>query len=139
MIILDTNVLIALMNDGRLRAGAVAAVRAATLVRGVLISSVSAWEIGLLATRTGRTAFLFKPDGRNWFAAVARLPGIRLLPLDDSMALEAAYLPGDFHHDPADRLLVASARALGMPLVTKDRAILAYAAAGPVGAIDARA
>lgn len=137
MILLDTNVLIALMGGAPLRPDAVAAIRAATPDQGVLISATTAWEIGLLATRTANTARIFQPDGRSWFATAARLPGIRVLPFDDAMALDAAYLPGDFHRDPSDRWLVASARVTGVPLLTRDRAILAYAEAGHVKAIRA--
>jgi PIN domain nuclease of toxin-antitoxin system len=137
VILLDTNVLIALVAGVDLRAEAAAAIRAATPDRAVLVSATTAWEIGLLATRTGRTAQIFEPDGRNWFAAAVRLPGIRVLPFDDAMALDAAYLPGTFHRDPADRWLVASARLARVPLVTRDRAILDYAAAGHVQAIRA--
>jgi PIN domain nuclease of toxin-antitoxin system len=51
------------------------------------------------------------------------------------VALSAAYLPGDFHRDPADRLLIATARELDVPLVTRDRRILDYAGQGHVDAI----
>lgn len=137
MILLDTNVLIALMAGLELRAEATAAIRAATPMEAVLVSATTAWEIGLLDTRTGRTRQMFLPDGRSWFAAALRLPGVRLLPFDDVMAMDAAYLPGDFHRDPSDRWLVASARIADVPLLTRDRAILAYAAAGHVKAIAA--
>lgn len=137
MILLDTNVLIALMGGRVLRPAATAAIRAATPTRSVLVSATTAWEIGLLATRTGRTAQMFLPDGRSWYAAAINLPGMRVLPFDDAMALDAAYLPGDFHRDPSDRWLVASARVAGIPLLTRDNAILAYAAAGHVQAIAA--
>jgi PIN domain nuclease of toxin-antitoxin system len=50
-------------------------------------------------------------------------------------ALEAAFLPGKLHRDPADRLLVASARQLGATIITRDAQILAYARQGHVDAI----
>jgi PIN domain nuclease of toxin-antitoxin system len=49
--------------------------------------------------------------------------------------LAASFLPGDFHNDPADRFLVATARVMGVALLTRDRKILDYAAAGHVRAI----
>ena len=137
MILLDTNVLIALMANRALRPMAAAAIRAATPTGDVLVSATTAWEIGLLATRTGRSSRMFVPDGRAWFAAVIGLPGIRVLPFDAVMALDAAYLPGNFHRDPSDRWLVSSARVAGIPLLTMDRAILDYAKAGHVEAIHA--
>ena len=65
----------------------------------------------------------------------AGLPGIRVTPLTVSAAMAASYLPEPFHKDPADRLLVAVARELGVPVVTRDDKILDYAAAGHVKAI----
>ncbi|MFM9970024.1 MAG: PIN domain-containing protein [Burkholderiales bacterium] len=55
---------------------------------------------------------------------------MRLLGLDPDMALESCALPGDFHADPADRFLVASARLRNLTLVTRDQRILDYAARG---------
>ena len=137
MILLDTNVLIALMGDRPLRPAAQDAIRSATPTGSVLVSATTAWEIGLLATRTGRTSQMFLPDGRTWFAKAAGLPGIRLVPFTDEMALDAAYLPSPFHADPSDRWLVATARVTGVPLLTMDRAILAYAESGHLKAIQA--
>ena len=63
------------------------------------------------------------------------MPAIRAAEFDGDIAIEAAMLPGDFHRDPADRLLVATARLLDLTIVTSDAKILAYAAAGHVRAI----
>jgi PIN domain nuclease of toxin-antitoxin system len=46
-------------------------------------------------------------------------------------------LPGEIHRDPADRFLIATARHLGVPLMTIDERILAYGAAGHVQTVDA--
>lgn len=137
MILLDTNVLIALVGGRDLRPQARDAIRAATPAGAVLVSATSAWEIGLLATRTGRTADMFLPDGRRWYADAMQLPGIREVPFTSEIALDAAYLPGVMHRDPSDRWLIATARVLQVPLLTRDRAILAYARAGHVTAIAA--
>jgi PIN domain nuclease of toxin-antitoxin system len=63
------------------------------------------------------------------------LPGVRPAPLTLEAAVLAAALPGDLHADPADRLLAATARELGCPLVTRDVRLLAYAAAGHLRAV----
>jgi PIN domain nuclease of toxin-antitoxin system len=63
------------------------------------------------------------------------MPGVRLTPLAPEAAIEAAFLPGPLHRDPADRLLIATARDLGAPLVTRDALILAYARQGHVDVI----
>jgi PIN domain nuclease of toxin-antitoxin system len=48
------------------------------------------------------------------------------LPVDVDIALKSVHLPGQFHKDPADRMIVATARKLAVPLVTKDEKIRAY-------------
>ena len=73
-----------------------------------------------------------------WFEAVLAAPGFSLAELTIGIGADAGSLPGNIHGDPADRLIIATARALGCPVLTADRAILAYAAAGHVQAIDAR-
>jgi PIN domain nuclease of toxin-antitoxin system len=88
------------------------------------VSTASAWEVGLLSRpRPNRTqAPEFRPDPKAWFARFLRMPGVR-------------EIPGDFQPDPMDRLIVATARHLGLPVVTSDRRIIAYAQAGYVDVI----
>ncbi len=110
------------------------AIRAASARARVLVSPVSAWEIGLLARRPHGT-LSFQPSPQDWFADLLALPGMRLAPLSSRAAIAASHLPGQVHRDPADRLLIATARELDVPLVTRDQRILAYAAQGHVQAI----
>lgn len=98
------------------------------------VSAVSGWELGLLATRTGRTGPLLH-DPRLYLSELIRRAGLKLAPLEFDTALAAAWLPTPFHDDPADRLLVATARARDAILATSDRRILAYADAGHVRAL----
>jgi PIN domain nuclease of toxin-antitoxin system len=62
-------------------------------------------------------------------------PAIRTAALTADIAIAASQRPDPFHSDPADRLLIATARHRGMPIVTRDAKIIAYAAAGHVSAI----
>ena len=71
-------------------------------------------------------------DVGEWLQAAMQLPGIRLEPLSVSVAVASTRLPGQFHSDPADRIIVATARQLGAVLVTDDKLLLDYAAAGHV-------
>ncbi len=109
-------------------------ITAASVVGGVLVSPVSAWEIGLLAAKRG---FAFLPDPKAWFHSFMMSPGVRLAPLTPEIAIDSYFWPASppVHSDPADRLLIATARALNLPIVTRDRRILGYAQAGLVGAI----
>ena len=71
-------------------------------------------------------------------SALAR-SGITVLPLTPDIAVESVQLPGEFHRDPADRILVATARIHACPLVTADEKILAYPhvrAVSPTGIRD---
>ncbi|MEE8409951.1 MAG: type II toxin-antitoxin system VapC family toxin, partial [Myxococcota bacterium] len=84
---------------------------------------VSAWEIAL---KCNLGKLELDQDVRGWIARASRYPGIHLesLSLDD--AIDSVELPGEFHRDPADRIIVALARRLGTSLVTSDRRIREY-------------
>ncbi|MGH7737944.1 MAG: type II toxin-antitoxin system VapC family toxin [Candidatus Tyrphobacter sp.] len=90
----------------------------------LFISSISAWEIATLARRD-RLVLRVSPTAfvNQLFAH----PSIAEVPVDKEIALLAGSLPGEFHGDPADRLIVATAISHGMQLMTRDRRILAYA------------
>lgn len=62
----------------------------------------------------------------EWFSIALALEGVMLITITPSIAIDAVNLPGDFHKDPADRLIVATARTLDCPLITADRQILSY-------------
>jgi len=66
-------------------------------------------------------------DVDSWLATVAAIEAVRFLPLDVEVTVKSVDLPGEFHKDPADRMIVATARKLAVPLVTKDDKIRAYA------------
>lgn len=133
MVLLDTCAAIWLFEQQPLSQTSLSAIRAAAGSLAVFVSSVSAWEVGLLARR--RRALSFEPSPGAWFDDLLALPGVRLLPLTHRAAIAASSLPGSFHRDPADRLLIATAREFGVPLVTRDRRILDYAGQGHVDAI----
>ncbi|WP_370886946.1 type II toxin-antitoxin system VapC family toxin [Caballeronia sp. RCC_10] len=61
-----------------------------------------------------------------WLDKVSRIEGVQFVPIDRHIALASADLPGNFHQDPADRMIVATARSLSAPLVTKDEQIRSY-------------
>jgi PIN domain nuclease of toxin-antitoxin system len=69
--------------------------------------------------------------------SVLALPGIRLAPIEPSIAIDSVRLPGDFHADPADRIIVATARFHQATLLTADRAILSYGQRGYVQVLAA--
>lgn len=84
------------------------------------IAAVSLWELAVLGQR-GRIVFQEGID--RFFAILETHPGLAVLPLTPGIALESTRLGGDFPADPADRLIAATARIRGLPLVTADRRI----------------
>lgn len=131
-VLLDTCALIWFV-EGRLAGPVLEALHRAAETNGVFVSPVSAWEIGLVSRRRrGRSAMEFLPDPQTWLTDVISRPEIREAPLTSSAALAASYLPEPLHGDPADRLLIATAREMNAALATGDEDILAYAEAGHV-------
>ncbi|MBN9307493.1 MAG: hypothetical protein BGO82_04875 [Devosia sp. 67-54] len=97
----------------------------------VAVSAITAWEIGLLAAR-GRLPTATAP--LRYFDAFVVLPGVRLEPATPAILMDSSFLPSPVHRDPADRIIIATARALDLTIVTSDRLILAYASKGHVRA-----
>jgi PIN domain nuclease of toxin-antitoxin system len=91
--------------------------------RGLGVSAISCWEVAKLV-EYGRLA-LPSPVA-EWFDRALAYPGLRLLPLTPRIALESTQLPGSFHRDPADQIIVATARIYDRPLLTSDGRILSY-------------
>jgi PIN domain nuclease of toxin-antitoxin system len=134
-VLLDTCAVIWLANGDPFQNDAGRKIIRAALADGVFVSPISAWEIGMLSRpRTGR-GIEFLPDPATWFARFMAGPAIKTAALTADIAIAASWLPEPLHGDPADRLLIATARHLAMPIVTRDTRIVAYAAAGHVGAI----
>jgi PIN domain nuclease of toxin-antitoxin system len=137
-VLLDTHAAIWLV-EGKLSPSSEELLVTASEGRGIFVSPISAWEIGQLACpKPGRQAILFAPDPQTWFTKLLRLPSFQLAPLTPSIAISASTLPGELHRDPADRLLIATARELGIALMTEDRAILNYANAGHIQTLRCR-
>lgn len=125
MIVLDTHALLwwASGEHGQLSRAALQAIEAELDGGCIAISSISAWELAMLVAR-GRVALSF--DSSEWLALTAQIEAVRFVPVDNEIAVKSVELPGEFHKDPADRIIVATARKLGAPLVTADEKILAY-------------
>lgn len=87
------------------------------------VSAISCWEIAKLV-EYARLALPLPPQ--KWFEQALSYPGIRLLELSPEVAVESTQLPGEFHRDPADQIIVATARFYNCPLVTSDGKLLNY-------------
>jgi len=91
--------------------------------REVIVSCISAWEISMLIEK-GR--LVLSMDVASWLDHVSQINGVRFMPIDNEIGVKATMLPGEFHKDPADRMIVATARKLAVPLVTADAKMIQY-------------
>jgi PIN domain nuclease of toxin-antitoxin system len=90
---------------------------------GLGVSAISCWEVAKLVER-GRLGLECSIE--QWMELSVAYPGIELLPLTPQIAIESTKLPGTFHRDPADQIIVATARVHNLSLLTMDRLILDY-------------
>ena len=120
--LLDTHVLIWWLNDRmQLSPRQREVVEAATPDGPVFVSDISLWEVAMLAT-LGRIRLALPL--REWLDKAVAPPLVRRQGISPAVATEVAALPDSFHRDPADRILVATARVLGATLLTNDRRIV---------------
>jgi len=90
---------------------------------GLILSVFSVWEIAKLVQK-GKLRF--SVPCREWIDRAVRTDGMSLHPLTPEICVESTELPGVFHGDPADQVIVATARVLEAPVVTSDPRILDY-------------
>ena len=107
--------------------------RAAAEGRPVYLGLYTAWERAMLSAKRRLTSPL---TPKAWFDRLASRPEVEVVPLTSDILMESCFLPGEIHGDPADRILIASARALDLTIVTRDRTILAYSAKGHVRTLE---
>jgi PIN domain nuclease of toxin-antitoxin system len=98
----------------------------------IYVSPISAWEIGMLASKK-RVTLSVTPE--RWFGRLLALPGFELTELSTEVLTASSFLPGSPPRDPADRIIAATARDLGATLLTRDRLLLAYAEQGHLSAV----
>lgn len=92
--------------------------------QGLGVSIISCWEVAKLVEHN---RLALPCSVTEWFDQALNYPGINLLELTPRIVVESTQLPKDFHKDPADQLIVATARVLDCPLLTADVKILNYA------------
>ena len=138
-LLLDTHVWLwlAFGTPEKLRPGTRKALEQAGASNPLLVSIISVWEVALLESKKR----LRLPMSVNeWVERALDRPEIRLIGLERARTvIDSCRLPGDFHPDPADRLLVATAQRENAVFVTRDRKILEYGGSGHVRVMAARA
>ena len=120
--LLDTHVLLWWFAEGnRLPRVHKRAISAAGPDNPLLVSDISLWEIATLH-ELGRIRIALPL--REWLERATAPPLVRLVGISPAIAAELASLPPEFHRDPADRIIVSTARVLGATLLTRDRRII---------------
>lgn len=129
--LLDTHILLWwLEGGGRLSAGQRRALDRVSPASPVLLSEISLWEVAVLH-ELGRIR-LSRPL-EEWLRLASAPPLVQTCRIDAAVAAETTALPPGFHRDPADRIIVATARLRGATLVTSDGRIAASGAVPCLG------
>jgi len=123
MILMDTHIWIWwIHNDARLTDSVREHIKA-NEDEGLGVSVFSCWEVAKLVELNKLTLHCSIDE---WMDTALAYPGIQLVELTPEIAIESTQLPGGFHRDPADQIIVATARILDCPLLTVDDKILNY-------------
>lgn len=101
---------------------------------GLFMSATTLWEIAMLAER-GRIDLNIPTEA--WLDAVARAPNLHIVQLSPGIAVDSVRLVGFPNRDPADRIIIATARSLDASVLSADRDILDYGGTGAVSVLDA--
>lgn len=87
------------------------------------LSCISLWEVAMLESK-GR--IVFSKECHTWLNEASSIPGLNIVQISTDIAFDSSRLPLEFHGDPADRIIVATARSINATLLTKDSRILDY-------------
>ncbi len=127
-LLIDTHIWLWIISEAPyIKSSVQEALESAAAEQSLYLSPISMWEVALKHSR-GRLA-LDRPV-RQWLAHASTIPGLQLAPITPAVAAESAELPPEFHGDPADRIIAATARSEGLTLVTHDKALLQLARQG---------
>ncbi|HVY86243.1 MAG TPA: type II toxin-antitoxin system VapC family toxin [Caulobacterales bacterium] len=132
-ILLDTCAALWAAADELSEEAATALSRASGAGARTYVSPITAWEIGVLA-RKGRFRSPMSPE--RWFERLMRTPGLELAEMPPEVLIASSFLPDFVHDDPADRIIVATAREYGLAIMTRDRMLLDYGAQGYVSVLS---
>ena len=122
MIILDTHIWVWWVDGAAQLPADYLALIQAEAASGIGVCAISCWEVAKLV-ELGRLQLTVPVD--QWLVQALQ-PPVSFLPLTPQVAVASTQLPGTFHRDPADQMIVATARLYDCPLVTLDGRIRAY-------------
>jgi PIN domain nuclease of toxin-antitoxin system len=127
-IILDTHILIwILISPDELSKKIIKSIEIAQNSNNLYISSISLWEIAMLIHKKRINVYERIADFIN---SITNIDGLNIININAGIAAESVALPGGFHSDPADCIIIASARDLAATLITRDQKIIDWSLDG---------
>jgi PIN domain nuclease of toxin-antitoxin system len=134
-ILLDTHVIIwALLKPDELSSKVRAIIELAQKEQRLLMSSISLWEIAMLKSK--KRINIYEPL-KDFLQSIIDIDGIKFIDITAKIAAESVVLTDDFHGDPADRIITATAISESAILLTRDEKILSWAQLGNIRTIKA--
>jgi PIN domain nuclease of toxin-antitoxin system len=129
-VILDTHVLLwSLLKPEELTDKVKSKIEQAQKDQKLLLSSISLWEIAMLSYK--KRIHIFEPI-KNFLSSIEEISGINICEISSEIAAESIALQNNFHGDPADRIIVATARTYSATLLTRDKKVLEWSVDGAV-------
>ncbi len=127
--LLDTHVWIWLLSGNKhlQKSNSFKYILKASKYSGLNISIISIWELAMLEAKA---RIILSTEINSWIEKALKAPGLKLVPISPSILIDSTRLPGFFRGDPADRILIATARYLQCPVITADKSILKYSLKG---------
>ncbi len=122
-ILLDTHVLIWYVNGNEIKKSTRKIMDSAIETHTIYLAAISLWEMSMLVAKK---RIILEMPCLEWINRVIRELHLQIAHITPNIAVESCNLPENFHGDPADRLIVGTARAEGMSLVTRDSVILEF-------------
>ena len=111
------------LSPEKLSKKAIATISNSKCYEGLLLSAISIWELCKLVEK-GRLAISY--DTEELIKKALEMPGLTLVPLTPAIALKSTTLPQPLHNDPADQIIVATAREENATLITADKRLIDY-------------
>ena len=132
-ILLDTHVLLwSILQPNELNQSSKTIIEQAQEKNQLLLSSISLWEIAMLKSK--KRINIYEPL-KDFLQTITNIDGITINEITADVAAESALLTDDFHGDPADRIIAATAMTSSAVLLTRDKKILSWAQRGNIRAI----
>jgi PIN domain nuclease of toxin-antitoxin system len=123
MIVLDTHIWVWWVHDAPRLTASQRKWLTENEAQGLGVSVISCWEVAKLVAYK---RLVLPCPVVDWFDQALAYPGILLLDLTPRIAIESTQLPGSFQRDPADQMIVATARVHDCSLLTADTEMLSY-------------